>query len=165
MPAGPLALGGAPTRAERIAWNERQPGSCEDIAKHLARFPAGAKRDEAHALLAAAQTQVSERWTAAPKPQPLPMAEGAQGRSFPTREAARAAALERGARQARTLCTGFDASGLTRVQTATVAPVAEEDWQCQRLGSGFECGFAGLALCQQEVLERVVAKTCDGPAR
>jgi hypothetical protein len=160
-----LALGGGPTRAERIAWNERRPGSCEDIAAHLERFPTGAQRDEARALLAAAQTQVSESWVAADKPQPLSMAEGTQGRTFPTREAARAAALERGARQASTLCASFDASGLTRLQVASVAPVAEEDWQCQRLGSGFECGFVGRALCQLEVLKRVVVKTCGGPVR
>ncbi|MBL8343017.1 MAG: toll/interleukin-1 receptor domain-containing protein [Rubrivivax sp.] len=160
-----LALGGAPTRAERIAWSERRPGSCDDIARHLARFPTGAKRDEANALLAAARTQVTESWGPAPKPQPLSMAEGSQGRLFPTRAAAQAAALERGARQARTLCAGFDASGLTRLRTATVAPVAEEDWQCQRLSGGFECGFTGQALCQQDVLERVVLKTCGEPGQ
>jgi len=160
-----LGLGGAPTRAERVAWSERRPGNCDDLRSHLARFPTGARRDEANALLAAAQTQVTQSWVAASKPQPLTMAESAQGRTFPTREAARAAALERGARQARTLCAAFDASGLTRLQAATVAPVAEEDWQCQRLGGGFECGFTGQALCQQEVLERVEVKTCGAPVR
>jgi hypothetical protein len=39
---GTLGFGGRATRAERVAWQARRAGNCDDLRSHLGRFPAGA---------------------------------------------------------------------------------------------------------------------------
>lgn len=50
---GRLGWGGQPTQAERLAWQAREPGSCQALRAHVQRFPEGVFRAQAADLLAA----------------------------------------------------------------------------------------------------------------
>ena len=60
---GALGLGNRPTKAERIAWESREPGSCAALRTHVERFPDGAYRAEASDMLAARRVTQTEIWT------------------------------------------------------------------------------------------------------
>ena len=60
---GALGLGNRPTKAERVAWEGREPGSCAALRTHIERFPQGAYRDKAADMLAARRVTQKEIWT------------------------------------------------------------------------------------------------------
>ena len=53
---GALGLGNRATKAERVAWEGRKPGSCEALRTHIEHFPDGAYHDKAADMLAARRT-------------------------------------------------------------------------------------------------------------
>lgn len=152
---GACGFGGQPTRSERLAWQARRPGNCEDLKNHLGRFPDGAYRSRAQSLLAAAQKQTTEIWAPAVRPPRLAVSVGERG--FANNDLAKADALARAQHQAEVLCSGFDATTLYRFKSAK--PEAEQ-WDCSTVGSGISCGFDGQAICQLEVKDTKEEESC-----
>jgi hypothetical protein len=68
---GALGLGARPVRDERLAWAAREEGKCDGLRTHLQRFPSGAYRDTAQALLNARSVVVETSWKLGEQPQPL----------------------------------------------------------------------------------------------
>jgi hypothetical protein len=158
---GALGLGARPPREERLAWAARAEGRCDALRLHLQRFPNGAYRDTAQALLNARSVVVETSWKPGEQPQPLRLLVGRDVPASTDDAAARASAIERGTRKAEQMCRDFDAAGLTRLLSAQVEP---QEWQCSREGRGYVCGFEGKALCRQEQLQRVENEVCLGKA-
>jgi hypothetical protein len=154
---GAIRLGGRPSRAERLAWAARPASSCEALKAHINRFPEGAYRSEAVALLAARHRGFEDRWTASIRPLPLFVAAAGPGASGEA--AAKSGALTRAKADAERLCKGFGASSLFRFAAAT--PVADT-WSCSRAGAGEVCGFDGHADCQLQEHHQIEKDTC-GP--
>jgi TIR domain len=158
---GALGLGARPVRDERLAWAAREEGKCDGLRTHLQRFPSGAYRDTAQALLNARSVVVETSWKLGEQPQPLRLLVGRDGDASIDDAAAKARAIERGTKRAEQMCRDFDAAGLTRLQAALVEP---QEWQCSREGGGVVCGFEGKALCRQEHLQRIEKELCIGKA-
>lgn len=143
---GALGLGGRPTRAERIAWGQLTPTSCEALRAHIEAFPAGAYRSAAADRLAARRSSQFESWLPVERALPLTVTLVEAG----NQDAAREAALARGAVEAEQLCRGFAAGSLFRVAKTAANP---QFWDC----AGPACGFRGDALCTLE--QRVLTET------
>jgi hypothetical protein len=152
---GACGLGGRPTKSERLLWQTRRPGNCEDLRNHLGRFPDGAYRSQAQSLLADRREEKIETWTPAVRSLRLAVPEGEHG--FPNNDVAKASALARAQHEAEVLCSGFGSTTLYRFKSAK--PEAEQ-WECSALGSGTSCGFEGNALCQLEVKDTKEEETC-----
>ncbi len=158
---GALHLGGSPTRAERIAWAARAPGSCEALKNHLRDFPDGAYRNAALSALASRQVTRHETWR--PETKRLSLFVDSDAAARPSIEAAKDNALERGRKLAERLCRGFTAGGEYRFVHATVEPDAEEQWTgCFRRGSGHVCSLQGWAVCALEGRQISETETCGG---
>jgi hypothetical protein len=162
---GALSLGGRPARAERLAWAQRPPGSCEGLRTHLQRFPDGAYLAQAHALLSARTVSTVESWH--PGQRLLSLSDG--GGDAPgarTEGEARQAALQRGQLQAERACQDFAVTGgLFRYQRAEVQV---QQWHCSSLRSGPVCGFEGRAVCfldERQVLEQERCDPAPEPAQ
>ena len=153
---GALHLGGKPAQAERVAWERLVPGSCDALRGHIAHFPDGAYASQAAALLASRRIRQAETWT--PRQTPLPLRLLPEGEHYPSRQAAQAAALTRGAEDAETACRGLSAATMTyRLNKAR--PEAKT-WDCSSERGGHICGFSGDALCDVEVRGVVETETC-----
>jgi hypothetical protein len=160
---GALELGSRPTRTERIAWEGRSMGDCEDLRRHLNRYAKGAYREEAQALLAARTVKVEESWIDASKPQPLRLLVDTNAAPSTTESEARKNALERAAKKGERMCRDFDAAGLTQFKSVDVQ--VDEWTRCERERSGVVCGLEGKVLCWQQVLVRKEREVCIGKAR
>lgn len=139
---GLLGVGERPTRAERLAWQSRAPGSCAALREHVARFPDGYYRSEAADLLTARKVSIVDAWE--PSARDLSLFEAA-GPASKSEAAAQKDALERGQADSDRLCRDFGAGTLYRFVSSTA--IAEQ-WSCSKSGSGFVCGFEGHAQCQ-----------------
>jgi hypothetical protein len=64
---GSLRIGGKPSRAERLAWADRPKGSCEALRQFIDRYPDGAYRSEAAALLQAAKSAPAATFSPTPR--------------------------------------------------------------------------------------------------
>lgn len=159
---GALDLGSRPRRAERLAWQSRTAGNCEELRRHLSQYPTGAYRDEAQALLASRVVRVEEVWNEASKPQPLRLFVDTNAAVATTESEAMEDTLERAAKKSEQLCRDFDAGGLTRFKSVEVQV---DEWKCEHEGAGMVCGLDGKALCWQQVLARNEREVCVDAAR
>ena len=148
---GALRLGGRPDRDERLAWDARRKGSCDDLRAHITRFPNGAYRRLAADLLAAAMTGRSPTWSPAPRSARGYVRQSLQG--FGSAGAAQADARSRAQADAATLCAPLDAN--ERLAGVDVTPLA---YDCRPgLGGGSVCALDYNATCRIEsrpLLER-----------
>ncbi len=139
---GALGLGGRATKAERIAWQAREPGNCAALRAHIEGFPNGAHRQEAASLLSARRVTQSGTWLPVKRQLPL----------FEARES-RAAALKHAQSKAEQLCRNFTAGTLFRYGSAVVEA---QTWDCDSAG----CGFEGFAICELEQRDTKETETC-----
>ena len=149
---GSLGLGNRPTRKERIAWQDREQGSCEALRVHIQNFPEGAYRNAAADMLAGKRVTQTETWT--PATRRLALFTGDEATPSHTEAKAQSSALVRAQVSAERLCKGFAAGTLFRFLSAR--PAAQQ-WNCSRTTSGVVCGFEGEAVC--EVEERKIQET------
>jgi hypothetical protein len=152
---GIFGFGGRPTKSERLAWQARRPGNCEDLKNHLGRFPEGAYRFKAQSFLADRRVRQTDVWT--PVVQQLTLAESQGENGLPNAALAKQDALSRAQRRANDLCRGFGATTLYRFRSAT--PV---EWDCATVGIGVSCGFEGQAICQLDAKSTKEEETCGG---
>lgn len=152
---GAFGLGSRPSKSERLSWQARRPGNCEDLKSHLGRFAAGAYRAQAQSLLADRHVEEIDTWTPVVRPLRLAVLIGEHG--FAESDLAKADALARAQHKADDLCAGFGATTLYRFKSAK--PEAEQ-WECSNIGSGISCGFEGRAVCQLELKDTKEAETC-----
>jgi hypothetical protein len=138
---GAIGLGHRPSRAERLDWAARAPGSCADLRTHIARFPNGAYRSMAADLLAAATTVRAAQYT--PNPRTVRGYVRQSEHGFGSDAAAQADARARAQADATSLCAPLDAyERLTGVQ---VAPLA---FDCRAGGEGGRiCALDYSATC------------------
>ena len=156
---GTFGFGGRPTKEERVAWAARRPGNCEDLRKHLGRFPGGAYQGVAQGLLAGREVRETAVWAAGVRK--LAFHQGQAEKESATLEEAKAAALAGARRGTENLCRGFAATGLYRYESAE--PEAQE-WECGRVGGGYVCAFDGQAVCGLEEKSVKTEETCGGSA-
>jgi len=152
---GTVGFGGRPGKAERLAWQARRPGNCDDLRNHLGRFPEGAYRVQAHSLLVDRRINESEVWT--PRVQPLRLIQSQGEKPLPSIALAKADALARAQRPSDDLCHGFTATTIYRFKSAE--PEAQE-WHCASVGKGVSCGFDGQAICQLDGKSTKQEETC-----
>ena len=152
---GALGLGHRPSKAERIAWEGRELGSCGALRTHIERFPQGAYRDAAADMLAARRITQTEEWTPGTRRLSIFVS---QGDVPSTNEAAaQFAALARAQASAERLCKGFAATMSFRFPSATPVP---QIWNCERVSGGVVCGFEGEAVCKLEERRIQEIETC-----
>ena len=152
---GSAGWGGAPSKAQDDAWAEalkREDG--EGMRSYLRRWPRGAYATEAQARLAGCRTGEVETW--ANESRRLPMYVGFGALPKPTEAAARADAIERGARDGQGLCVAFT-SGEFRLNAAEPVP---KTWRCQGGPGGQACGFEGEVICRIEARRIDVRELC-----
>jgi hypothetical protein len=154
---GAWGFGGRPTKAERLAWESREPGSCQALRDHVEAYPEGAFREAAASLIAARQVMQTEVWE--PSERRLVLYVGPSTDRQAGEAEARAVALERAGREADRLCRGFAATTSFRLTSAS--PEAQV-WDCTASASGVACGFDGEAVCQLEERRVVETETCQG---
>jgi hypothetical protein len=156
---GAFGLGGRPSRAERIAWARRPPGSCDGLREHIEQFPHGVYRTAAAGRLTARRITEHESWIASEKP--LALYVGRDAPAAPDTPSARSNALARAQATAERRCRDFAASGLHRFRSARVEA---EEWICEPLAAGVICGFEGRAVCSLEGQQREPHESCTEPA-
>jgi hypothetical protein len=154
---GAVGLGGTPSRAERLAWAAKPPGSCPALREHIRRFPDGAYRGEAADLITARQVTYADTWT--PATRDLAQFQAADGPAAASEAPAKARALERAKSEAERLCRGFGAGTLYRFVSGAARA---ESWHCARSGAGIVCGFDGQAECGLLERRQVERESC-GP--
>jgi hypothetical protein len=154
---GSLGFGDRPTKAERLAWEAREPGSCQALRDHVEAFPEGALRETAASLIAARQVTQTETWEPSERRLVLFVGPGARQ---PTEAAARAETLERAGRDAERLCSGFSATASFRLIASS--PEAQT-WECSSSAGGVSCSFDGEAVCQLEERHMVETEVCQEP--
>jgi len=152
---GRFGLGNRPARAERLAWEQREPGSCQALRDFVQQFPDGALRPKAADLLTARKVSRADSWTAANRSLALFQPAGiAPSRDEAT---ARASALAAAQSAAERLCRDFGATSLYRFEGAT--PQADA-WACTKLKSGVACGFDGRAECRLQMRTTRERESC-----
>jgi hypothetical protein len=154
---GAWGFGDRPTKAERMAWESREPGSCQALRDHIEAFPEGAFQGTAADLIAARQVTQTETWE--PSERRLVLYVGPSGARQRTEADARADARERAARDAERLCSGFSAT--TSFRLTSSSPEARV-WDCSSSGGGVSCSFDGEAVCQLEERRVVENEVCQG---
>jgi hypothetical protein len=154
---GALGLGGRATRDERIAWEQRPAGSCAGLREHLRRFPDGAYRELAGALLASRRVAVERKWSA-PTERTLAIHVGREAATAANEFLARQEALARGRQLAERRCRDFAAAGLHQFVEVFVQA---QEWVCSRLAGGFVCGFDGSAVCSLLEASDSHQETCE----
>jgi hypothetical protein len=152
---GALGLGNRPTKAERVAWEGRNPGSCEALRTHIERFPEGAYQDKAADILAARRITKTEIWI--PNTRQLSLFTPQDDKSSKTKAAAQEEALARAQPAADRLCKSFVATTSFRLRSAT--PIAQS-WTCSPNSMGVVCGFEGEAVCELEERRIQETETC-----
>jgi hypothetical protein len=152
---GRFGLGDKPSRAERLAWEARESGSCQALRDFVQRFPDGTLRARAADLLTARKVTREENWTSTTRSLALFQPIGSKvARDEPTaRERSLAAAQD----SAQRLCRDFGATSLYRFDGA--APQADK-WNCETARGRVACGFDGRAQCQLQMRSTVERETC-----
>ena len=154
---GALGLGNRPTKAERVAWESREPGSCAALRTHVERFPQGAHRADAADMLAARRVTQKETWT--PSTRKLALYVSQDEAASSNEAAAQVSALSRGQVSAERLCKNFAAT--TSFRFTSAKPVVET-WNCSRIAKGVTCGFEGEAVCTVEERRVQEYESCGG---
>jgi hypothetical protein len=152
---GRFGLGDRPARAERLAWEAREPRSCQALRDFVQRFPDGALRSKAADLLTARTVSRAETWTAANRS--LVLFQPAALTPAKSEEGARAQALTAAQSSAERLCRDFGATSIYRFEGAT--PQADE-WDCTKLKNGVKCAFDGRAECRLQVRAMRERESC-----
>jgi TIR domain len=152
---GAFGLGNRPTKAERVAWEGRNPGSCEALRAHIERFPEGAYHDKAADMLAARRINKVELWI--PNTRRLSLFVGPDDKPSKSKAAAQEEALARTQGAAERLCKGFAATTSYRLKSAK--PIAQ-NWTCSSISGGIACGFEGEAVCELEERRTEETETC-----
>ena len=150
-----MDLGNQPGEEERLAWEQREMGSCEALREHINNFPEGAYSEEATNLLTAVQKEEVETWVPSEQRQVLYIRQQAGG--LLSIQEAQSEALNRGRRQSENLCRGFEPSTLYRYLSSELEV---EFWNCEASGKGYVCGFEGNAICQLEVRDIRIEERC-----
>lgn len=157
---GKYGLGNKPTEEERIAWQARDPASCEALRVHIDQFgDTGELYDRAASMLDARRRIVDETWSSTVQETIFSQSILAEGLS--TQEMAQDTALENAARDAEAGCRAFAESDFYRFVGFEVTPI---EWDCFTSGGQHYCGFDGMRSCQLEKLSRTVTEVC-GPAQ
>ncbi len=152
---GALGLSNRPTREERIAWENRERGSCVALRTHIEQFPQGFHRSEAADLLTARRITQTETWIPAIRELTLFVTHG--GEAHADQSAAQAAATMRAQTRAGQLCKGFAATNTFRlISSASTLQV----WHCNAVTGGIACGFEGDAVCEVEERHIVETENC-----
>jgi hypothetical protein len=156
---GALRLGNRPGRTERVAWQNREAGSCAALRDHIAAFPDGVYRDTAADLLGARRVSIDEHWT--PAEYYLPLLIGRDAPASANRSAAEAAALERAPRRAELECRDYVAAASHLFQFTSAAAEPRE-WNCTSLDDGgVVCGFRGRAVCTLQARVQQERESCE----
>ena len=140
---GALGFGARATKQERIAWEQRKPGSCADLRTHVTRFPGGAYSGAAMEILASRRVTKTEVWANGERR--LSLYQSQEGRATQVKTAAQTVAVENAISSAERLCKGFAAAGSFRFIASKVDP---QKWDCAQTAHGYLCGFEGEAVCQ-----------------
>ena len=152
---GRFGIGNQPTRAERVAWEAREPGNCQALRDFVQRFPDSALRPKAADLLTARKLSRVETWT--PVNRSLTLFQPAGDAAAKDEAAARERALAAAQSQAERLCRDFGATSIYRFEGAT--PQADQ-WSCARVKGGVACGFDGHAECRLQMREQRERESC-----
>jgi hypothetical protein len=151
---GSFGIGDVATTEEQAAWDQaKNSRDSRALRAYLLAYPSGVYANEATTLLAACRSEQREAWVAEERKLPLFVAAGTS--AAPTVDAARAAAVERGERDATSLCAGF--VGEYRVQRSGVAVT---EWHCHTRREGAVCGFDGVAVCGVEARKLSSEEVC-----
>jgi hypothetical protein len=152
---GRFGLGNKPSRVERLAWESRDPGSCQALRDFVQRFPDGALRPKAADLLTARTVSRTDTWTAANRSLALFQPVG----TMPAKDesTAREQALSTARSQAVRMCRDFGATSIYRFEDAT--PQAEQ-WTCAKIRGGVACGFDGRAECRLQMRQQREQESC-----
>ncbi|KCZ84943.1 hypothetical protein HAD_04650 [Hyphomonas adhaerens MHS-3] len=143
---GAMGFGGKPSRTERLAWQNREAGSCEALRRHIDMFPAGAFRDDAADMLAAMRIEKTDVWE--PTQKRLAVFVPGDGSTYADEASARAAVSGRAETKSAQMCKSFAATASYRFTAATAAAT---DWQCEPSASGYSCDFDGEAICDLSI--------------
>lgn len=153
---GALGLGGRPTKGERVAWEARDSGSCQDLREHIEHFPDGVYRDTAIDMIAARKISFIEDWR--PTVRTLTLFEPAPESPAKNERAARAITLQRAQADAERLCRDFGSGTLFRyVSSAAYA----DHWSCRQDKDGTVCGFEGQAECELTERKQIEQENCS----
>jgi hypothetical protein len=149
---GSMGLGERPSKAERLDWEARRKGSCDDLRSHVARFPNGVYSAKAAELIAAAITERASTYSSDPRTVRGYVRQSE--RPFGSTSAAQADAKTRAQTDALSLCAPLDAS--ERLDGVAVKPVA---FDCRTgLAGGQVCALDYTAICRTE--QRVMTERC-----
>jgi hypothetical protein len=154
---GELGLGGVPSRSERTAWLARPVGDCEWLRTFISREPGSPYAGEALNRLQARRTVSEESWRPDTRRVPLFVRMSVQG--LPSKEAAEAEALARGAKEAQQACAGFEGE-LFRVRSAGVDRESLA-WRCETRGVGVRCSVETQAVCQVDARRTIAREVCE----
>ncbi|MEZ5945987.1 MAG: hypothetical protein R3C04_03895 [Hyphomonas sp.] len=155
---GAMGFGGKPSKTERLAWANRETGSCEALRRHIDLFPEGAFRDDAADMLAAMRTEATEVWE--PTEKRLVLFLPGDGTAYTAEADARAAALSRAEAKAAQMCKSFAATASYRLASSSASAA---DWSCESSAGGISCAFDGEAVCDLSI-RRVEEREICGPA-
>ena len=152
---GTFGFGDRPTKSERLAWQALRPGNCEDLRNHLGRFPEGAYRLQAQALLADHHLNEIESW--APVTHSLRLFESRGEKGLSNLALAKEDALARAQRRADHACHDFAETTIYKFKSAGTEA---EEWDCAAVGNGVACGFEGQAICHLDGKSTKQEETC-----
>ncbi len=153
---GSYGLGNKPTAKERVAWETRDPNSCEALRNHIDRFgEQGALYGRADALLAAKRIVTEQEWV--PDNQRSVFSTTISVDGLSDEVAAKDDALRRGRYGAEASCRAYAESDLFKYVSTKLEV---ESWDCFKTGSGHFCGFDGHRTCQLNRLSSSSHETC-----
>ncbi len=153
---GALGLGNQPTSAERLFWQSRRPGVCEDVRRYVDlagqhQFR-GAYFAEANALLAAKRVTPHDRFVPGTRLLSLYVMASDTAAANETDSHAKTLALAQD--QSERACRAFAQTTLFKFTSASVNP---QRWQCHTAGKGTACSLEGQSICH--LLERQAVET------
>lgn len=153
---GAWGLGSAPTKAERVAWDSRERGSCAALRAHLAKFPNGTYAKVAQARLTARQVLVEETWTA--REHPLVRYVGREARPAQDRVAAVADAQKRAQVDAEEGCKMYAEIGQNRQRSVRIERMSPN---CGLVKGGVVCSMDFQARCALDEHGQRERETCE----
>jgi hypothetical protein len=153
---GAIGIGERPTREERLFWDARKPGSCEDIRRYINRYhDRGAYLLEANALLSARHVDVRDRFVSTTTQLALYVMQAETGAE--TEAASRTKALVVAHEKSLQSCRAFTATTRYRLEGADVDA---QSWRCERIGGEVGCSLEGQSICHVAQRESVEGETC-----
>ena len=155
---GKWGLGDKPTVEERVAWETRDPTSCDALRTHIERFgEGGALHGLAADMLDARRILIEEEWVDDKQISIFSQTITAEGR--PSVEDAQKNALIEGQKLAEASCRTLAATDFYRFLGADLTV---KEWECSEFSSGHYCGFDGEKTCSMKRLIRTSTEVC-GP--